>query len=434
MLKEKLKNEILIFDGAMGTLLLNKPEIKGIKAEILNQSHPDLIIDIHKQYLLAGADIITTNTFGANPKKFTDPDSSIEVLIPLAIKNAREAIKQADKEAYVALDIGPLGEFLQPAGTLSFEEAYDLFKAQILAGKDEADLILIETITDLYEAKAAILAAKENSELPIIAMMTFNANGRSLTGCTPQTFALLAQAMGVSALGINCSLGPDLLAPMVDELLANTQVPIILEPNAGLPVVKDGKTTYPLQAEEFATIMEKYVNQGVNIIGSCCGSSPDFTKKLAQLKNHPLIKKQGFIPPEDISSPTDTLILADSGVLVVSIVNGSNYQRMAEALKNRDFGFVQDEAMELVDDNTQALHIDLRMMESDQLELLPQAVKALQEVVKLPMILESDDPVALDAACRIYNGKPLIVLTSENGASPKVILSIAKKYGATFFL
>lgn len=271
-IREKLKKDILIFDGAMGTMIQNLGLKIGELPESLNLKSPEKIVEIHKRYIEAGANVITTNTFGVNEIKLKESSYTVEQLINAAVKNAKKAI--GDKDVYLALDVGPIGELLEPMGTLRFEEAYDIYKRQILQGvKDGVDLILIETMTDLYEVKAAILAAKENSDLPIFCTMSYEEDGRTFTGCNFTSMVMVLQGLGVDALGVNCSLGPKELEPLIDEILSISKVPVMVQPNAGLPVVVDGNTVFNITPDEFAKYGARFAQKGVRVLGGCCGTT-----------------------------------------------------------------------------------------------------------------------------------------------------------------
>ncbi len=291
-LLEKIKNNFIFFDGAMGTMLQRAGLKTGELPEILNITNPDTIKKLHEAYLNAGADIITTNTFGANDLKYSSSDYSSEEVIEAAVGIAREAVKSRENK-FVALDIGPIGQVMEPTGNLSFDSAYKLFKKQVVAGdRSGADLIVIETMMDLYETKAAVLAAKENSSLPVFCTMTFEKNGRSLMGTDPKTMVFVLEGLGVDAIGVNCSLGPNELQGIVDEILKYASIPVMVQPNAGLPKYNGVETYYDISIEEFSKNIKIMAQKGVRIIGGCCGTNPDFIKDF--------IKELKDIKPIDI--------------------------------------------------------------------------------------------------------------------------------------
>lgn len=283
-IKEYIKNNIVIFDGAMGTMLQQKGLKIGENTEVFGFKNSDKLMEIHSLYLEAGANVITTNTFGANELSLEKLGYTVEEIIDNAVNIAKKAIEKADKSRprFVALDIGPIGEMLEPMGTINFDKAYEIFKRQVIQGeKSGADLIIIETMIDLYESKAAVLAAKENTSLPIFFTMTFDENGRSFTGCTPENMVENIEKLGVDAIGVNCSLGPKQLVPIVQKIAKLATVPIIVQSNAGLPEIIDGKAIYNVNKEDFFIGVEQFVNLGVSIVGGCCGTSPEFIKKIS---------------------------------------------------------------------------------------------------------------------------------------------------------
>lgn len=279
-IKKILRNGFLIFDGAMGTMLQNRGLKTGELPELYNIYHSDIVYDIHKNYLDAGADIVTTNTFGANRLRLKEYPYSVEEIIKKAVWIA----KRAAKDKFVALDIGPTGQMMETNGSLSFDNVYSIFKEQVIAGKDSGvDLILIETMFDLYEAKAAVLAAKENSNLPVFCTMTFQENMRTLTGTDPITMVQVLEELEVDVLGLNCSFGPKQLQPIVDEIVKIATIPIMVQPNAGLPKIKDEVFVYELTPSEFADEIKKMAEKGVSIFGGCCGTTPDFIKAVKEI-------------------------------------------------------------------------------------------------------------------------------------------------------
>lgn len=284
-LKELIKKDILIFDGAMGTMLQKRGLKIGENPEILNIKSPDIIEKIYIEYIESGSNLITTNTFGANEKKLKLYNLQVEEVIDSAINIAKRA--RGDKEVFIALDVGPIGELLEPIGTLSFDKAYDIFKRQIIQGeKSGADVILFETMTDLYELKAAVLAAKENSGLPILCTMTFDENGRTFTGCLPESMVLVLEGLGVDALGVNCSVGPKQLKPIVEEICRVSSIPVMVQPNAGLPTLSvDNEIKYDVTKEEFAENLCSFIDIGVSIVGGCCGTTPDYIRELVKRIN-----------------------------------------------------------------------------------------------------------------------------------------------------
>ena len=300
MLQNRLGKELLIFDGAMGTQLQNAGLSAGDIPEELNIDRPDLLRSIHKNYLKAGADFITTNTFGCNRLKMEEAKYEAKDMLLAAVENARAARTEAGREddSYIVLDIGPIGQLLEPMGTLTFDEAYDIILEQVETVKDQVDLVLFETMSDLYEVKAGVLAVKEHTDLPVFVTMTFEQNGRTLSGNDPETFINVAEGLGVDALGVNCSLGPDELKPIIDEILEKASIPVMLQPNAGLPCLEHGETHYHVTPEEYVESMKDYMARGAAIVGGCCGTTPEFIGKLAEaapkLQREQLRRKQEY--------------------------------------------------------------------------------------------------------------------------------------------
>ncbi len=284
-LREYIKNNVLIFDGAMGTMLQQRGLQIGENSVLFGFKNPDKVMDIHRLYLEAGSNVITTNTFGANELNLDKLGYTVEEIVDNAVNIAKKAIEKSDKSKprFIALDIGPIGEMLEPIGALSFDRAYEIFKRQAIQGeKSGANLIIIETMMDLCEAKAAVLAAKENTKLPVFCTMTFDANGRSFTGCTPESMVETIEGLGVDAIGVNCSLGPKMLIPIVEKITKMATVPVIVQANAGLPEIVNDQAIYNIDSEEFFTVIEKFIQLGASIIGGCCGTNPEFIKKISE--------------------------------------------------------------------------------------------------------------------------------------------------------
>lgn len=426
--KEYLKENIVIFDGAMGTMLQKKGLKLGEVPEILNITEKDKIIEIHKEYIASGAKVITTNTFGANELKLKNTAYSVERIIDEGIKNAKVAAK--DSQVYVALDIGPIGELIEPMGSLSFDEAYEIFKRQIVQGvKSGADLILIETMTDLYETKAAVLAAKENSNLPVVATMSFEKDHRTFTGCLPSSMAITLESLGVDGLGINCSLGPAEIYPIVEELIKWTNIPILVQANAGLPVIRDNETCYDVSKEEFSKIVKKFVELGVSMVGGCCGTSPEYINSIKE-------KLQGFKPIQReykkisaLCSPSST-VLIDGVKVIGERINPTGKKLFKEALRNNDIDYILKQGISQVEAGAHILDVNVGLPEIDEAEMMVNVIKKLQGVTKVPLQIDSSNVEAIEKGLRYYNGKP--ILNSVNGETKVLdqILPLVKKYGA----
>ena len=420
--------DYIILDGAMGTMLQQKGMELGVVPETLNITKPEWIVDIHSQYINAGSDVVYANTFGANRYKMKDTGYTVEELISAAIKNAKTAAK--DTNALVALDVGPIGQLLEPTGSLSFEEAYDIVKEEILAAKD-ADLVAIETMTDLMEIKAAVLAAKENSNLPVITTMTFEENMRTFTGCSVSAMCLTLEGLGVDALGVNCSLGPKDLLPIVAEIAKWTSLPIVVKANAGLP---DPVTnTYNVLPDEFASIYKEMLQYGVHTIGGCCGTTPEYIKKLKQMaeeanENGEFVKSS-MKRQLSVCSPTKTVIV-DQPRIVGERINPTGKKRFKQALMENDMDYILGQAIEQIEAGAEILDVNVGLPEIDEKEMMIKTVKALQSIVDVPLQIDSTKPEVIEAALRVYNGKP--ILNSVNGEDKILdeILPIVAKYGA----
>ena len=419
--------DFLFLDGAMGTVLQKKGMAPGEISELLNLTRPQWIESIHRAYLAAGCRVIYANTFGANRRKLQKTGHAPGEIIAAAIAAARRAA--GDMEAWVALDIGPIGALLEPLGTVTFEEAYDIFAEMVDAGRDAgADLIVIETMTDLYEAKAALLAAKERSKLPVFVTMSFDASGRTFTGCTVASMAHTLEGLGADAVGINCSLGPDELLPLVRELRANTRLPIIAKPNAGLPDPVDGH--YALQAEDFARSMLALIDAGANIVGGCCGTDPAYIRALIgaaagrQFNKGPACRAAGFV-----CTPTVPLRL-DGVRLIGERINPTGKKRFQQALLENDLDYIVDAAIQQMDAGADMLDVNVGYPGVEEETMLPRVVKAIQAACDLPLQLDSANPAAIEAALRVYNGKAAVNSVNGDRQVMDRILPIVKKYGA----
>lgn len=419
------ENEFVILDGAMGTQLQSRGLKPGDIPETLNITHPEMIEDIHKAYIDAGSMIVYTNTFGANRYKVEECEYSVQELITAGVKNAKRACK--DRGVLTALDIGPIGQLMEPTGTMSFDEAYDIFKEQIEAGTD-ADLIVFETMTDLCELKAGVLAAKENSSLPVICTMTFEENMRTFTGCSVPSMAITLEGLGVDAIGVNCSLGPDELEPVVKELSNWTTLPLIIKPNAGLP--DPNSNEYNVTAEEFAVSMtEKMVPLGVKVFGGCCGTTPDFIKELKKkLKSASFIKRDVKVPAA-VCSPSKAVII-DRPRIIGERINPTGKKMFKEALKNNDLDYILNQGIEQVHAGADILDVNVGLPEIDEEAMMIRAVKGLQGVLDVPLQIDSTIPKVLESALRIYSGKPIVNSVNGEEKSLNTVLPLVKKYGA----
>lgn len=425
--KTLLKKEFVSLDGGMGTMLQARGMKPGETPEALNLENPRMLIEIHKEYLAAGADIIYANTFGANRYKLEHCGYPVDRVIRAGLHNARTAIAESDnKDALAALDIGPIGQLLEPTGTLSFEEAYDIYKEMILAG-GEADVIVFETMTDLYELKAAVLAAKENSSLPVICTMTFEENMRTFTGTSISSMALTLEGLGVDAIGVNCSLGPAELYPIAEELCKWTNLPIVLKPNAGLP---DPVTNeYNVTPKQFAELMSRIVPLGVKIFGGCCGTNPEYIRELnAMLKTRKYHQRHVTIPAACCSASRTVVI--DRPRIIGERINPTGKKRFKEALLANDIDYILGQAIEQVHGGAAILDVNVGLPGIDEADMMTRAVKAIQGVVDVPLQLDSTRPEVLEKALRVYNGKPVVNSVNGEEKSLQTVLPLVKKYGA----
>lgn len=418
-----LKKEYILLDGAMGTMLQSFGLDAGEIPELLGLSAPEQIRSIHASYVQAGADIIYANTFGANRLKLADCGHTVEEIITAAIANAKAA---AGERALVALDIGPIGRLLEPTGDLSFEAAYAIFKEQILAAKD-ADLIAIETMTDLSEVRAAVLAAKENSDLPILATMSFEENGRTFTGCSVSAMALTLEGLGVDALGFNCSLGPDKLLPMVKELSEWTDLPIVVKPNAGLPDPVTNR--YDVLPEEFVAQILQMRPYGIKLAGGCCGTTPDYIRAL-----HDALAQEAYTKParqsrSAVCTPQQTVVI-DQPRIIGERINPTGKKLFKEALLRGDIPYILTQAIEQQNAGADILDVNVGLPGVDEKQMMIDAVKGLIGVTPLPLQIDSSDPQAIEAALRIYPGKAIVNSVNGEAESLDTILPIVKKYGA----
>ena len=422
-----LKNNILYLDGGMGTLLQSEGLKAGELPEDWNISHPEVITDIHRRYYKAGSNVVNTNTFGANSLKFSE--SELEDIVKAAIKNAKEAQTGAKPE-WVALDIGPLGKLLKPYGDLDFEDAVEIFAKTVrLGAKYGADLVFIETMNDSYETKAALLAAKENCDLPVFVSNAYGEDGKLMTGATPAAMVAMLEGMGADAIGVNCSLGPKALAPVVEEYLKYASVPVILKPNAGLPKSENGKTVYDITPQEFAAEVCSLIQKGVLIAGGCCGTTPEhislLTKSGANIAPIPVKEKSYAL----VSSYTHAVIFGERPVLIGERINPTGKKRFKEALREGDMDYILKEGISQEEKGVDILDVNVGLPEIDEAYMLTRSVCELQAITALPLQIDTSDPVAMEKALRRYNGKAMINSVSGKQESLDAILPLAKKYG-----
>lgn len=427
--REYLEKNIVILDGGMGTLLQARGLQPGVAPERWNLSHPEEIVAIHRAYFDSGSNVVNTNTFGANVLHFTEDE--LEEIIKAAIENARKAreLSGSEHEKYIALDIGPSGKLLRPMGDLDFEDAVEMFAKTVRMGaKYGADLVMIETMNDSYETKAALLAAKENCDLPVMVSCAYSENGKLMTGASPAAMVAMLEGMGADVIGVNCSFGPDKLAPIVRDYLRFSSVPVLLKPNAGLPRSVDGKTVYDIDPELFGEITAELVGEGVRVVGGCCGTTPEHIKALTDrisfTQPHTEPKKDTMI-----SSYTDAVFFGADPVLIGERINPTGKKRLKEALRNNELDFILGEGLKQQSAGAMVLDVNVGLPELDEPAMLSKLVYELQAIIDLPLQLDTSDPIAMERALRIYNGKPLINSVNGKRESMEAIFPLMKKYG-----
>ena len=424
------EKKTLIFDGAMGTMLQMRGLKRGQIPELLNLTDPGIIESIHNEYFDAGCDIISANTFGANRYKVDKTGCRLDEIVASAVGTAKRAA-ESRKGKYVALDIGPCGRVMEPAGDMPFEEAVEVFGEIVKAGdKAGADLILLETFTDLYELKAAVIAAKENSGLPIFATMSFEENGRSFFGATVESMVLTLEALGVQALGVNCSLGPKQLVPIVERLIKASSIPVMVQPNAGLPLFSEGEARYDVTPEQFADHISKFVADGVSIVGGCCGTDPEYIKLVREMLEGSNPAPVETVRRTGVCSASKAVFFGDDTIIIGERLNPTGKKYLQAALRAKDMDYVLKEALRQQEQGADILDVNMGLPDIDEPEMLKRAVIEIQSVTDLPLQLDSSDPTALERAARVYNGKPLINSVNGKRDSLLKILPIAKKYGA----
>ena len=409
----------------MGTMLQAKGLAMNEAPELAALEHPDWILDIHRAYVEAGTQILCANTFGANREKLARTGKTPDEVIPPSIALAKEA---AAGRALVALDIGPIGQLLEPTGLLPFEEAVNLFKEEVRAGvKAGADLVMIETVADLQEARAALLAAREHSSLPVLVTMTYEATGRTFLGCSPACAALTLEGLGADAIGVNCSLGPREMPPLVEELLRWTTLPIVLKPNAGLPH-PDG-SGYDISPEEFAHSLAALADLGVQVFGGCCGTTPEYIALLRRELEGRTVRRVTRTVPAAVCSGTQAVPI-DRVRVIGERINPTGKKLMKEALRRGDVDYMLNQALAQTEAGADILDVNVGLPEIDEADMMVRTVKALQGVTDAPLQLDSTDPKVLERALRVYCGKAIVNSVNGEAESLSAILPLVKKYGA----
>lgn len=422
---ELIREKRVYFDGGTGTVLQSIGLPPGQPPELWNISAPEKIIELHKSYLDAGCNIIKTNTFGLNRNKFPD----YRELIRAGIECAKKAVG-GRSEKYVAFDMGPTGRLMEPLGDLPFEEAVDIFADNVrVAVECGVDLVLIETMNDSLETKAAVLAVKENSDLPVFVTNVYDGSGKLMTGASPAAMIAMLEGLGVDALGMNCSLGPDMMLNIIGEFSKYASVPIIVNPNAGLPEVCDGKTVYNIDAADFSVYMKQLAEQGATILGGCCGTDPEYiSETIAATCQLP------FSPPEEknitmVSSYTHAVTIGDDPVLIGERINPTGKPKLKEALRSGNLSYILNEAIRQTEKGVHILDVNVGLPEIDETDMMKRAVTSIQSVTNLPLQIDSTNFMSLSAAMRLYNGKPLVNSVNGTEESMKNVFPLVKKYG-----
>lgn len=424
---QKIKSGITYFDGSMGTMLHSTGLKAGELPELWNLTRPDTILEIHKKYICAGADIITANTFGVNPFKFREQE--LEKCVSAGMAIARRAADQSGK-CSAALDIGSMGKLIKPFGPIEFEEAVEAFKRIIKAGAPLADLILIETMNDCYETKAAVLAARESCSLPVFATNVYGTDGKTLSGTSPKAMIAMLEGLGVDALGMNCSLGPKQMKKLVPEFLNAASVPVIVMPNAGLPRADaSGNAIYDIDPDEFSDIMAEIADMGISILGGCCGTTPNHIEKTVKKTISKQFTAVSAKRETLVSSYTHAVEIGARPVLIGERINPTGKKRLKQALKDGDTAYILNEAITQQEKGADILDVNVGLPDIDEVKILAKITSELQAVSNLPLQLDTSDCVALEAALRIYNGKPIINSVNGKSESMKKIFPLVKKYG-----
>lgn len=430
---EEMKKRRLFFDGGTGSILQAKGLAPGELPETWNLLHPEILIQLHRDYLEAGADIINTNTFGANGLKFhKGAEFELAPIIQSAAANAKEAVRQSGKEAFIVLDLGPTGKLLKPLGDLDFEDAVALYREAAEIGAAEGlDAVLIETMSDSYEIKAAVLGVKEACSLPVFVTMVFDEKGKLLTGGTVESMTAMLEGLGVDGIGVNCGLGPVQMKPIVENLLKVTSLPVIVNPNAGLPRSQDGKTVYDIDSDTFAREMKDIALMGAAVVGGCCGTTPEHIKKTVELCREIPVKW-----PEDkgrtvVSSYSRAVVIDKNPVIIGERINPTGKSKFKQALRDHDLGYILREGAVQQDNGAHVLDVNVGLPEIDEPSMMEEVIKELQSITDLPLQIDTADIEAMERGMRIYNGKPLINSVNGKEEVMEAVFPLVKKYGGT---
>lgn len=433
MLLERLGKELLYFDGGMGTLLQSKGLKPGELPEVWNLEHTEEIVDIHRQYYEAGSDIVLTNTFGANALKFHDSKYALKDIVTAAVANVKKAASLGvhdGREVYTALDIGPTGKLLKPMGDLAFEDAYEAFKEVVKYGEDAGvDLIHIETMSDTYEVKAAVLAAKENTDLPVFATMIFDEKGKLLTGGDVPSVVAMLEGLRVDALGINCGMGPEQMLPILSEIMEYTSIPVIVKPNAGLPKQRDGEVYYDVVPRQFAQTMQKVLQLGTSVIGGCCGTTPEHIRVMIQGVQSRQLQRPVPTDKTIVSSYGKAVLLGQKPMIIGERINPTGKKKFKQALKEHDMDYILKEGITQQDRGAHILDVNVGLPDIDEVAMMKEVITELQSVTSLPLQIDTVDIKAMEAAMRIYNGKPMVNSVNGKQESMDQVFPLIQKYG-----
>ena len=427
-LRERLGKEWLFCDGGMGTILQAKGLAGGELPETWNLKRPEDIIDLHCSYLEQGVNIFNTNTFGANALKYPD---NLEEIVRAAVELAKEARRRTGREdAYIALDIGPTGKLLQPMGDLPFEEAVRLFSQVVRTGAEAgADLVLIETMSDSYEAKAAVLAAKENCDLPVLITTIYDASGKLLTGGTVDSTVAMLEGLRVDALGVNCGLGPEQMLPIVERMTQVASVPIIVNPNAGLPRTEGGRTVYDVDPEEFSTWMERIAALGVQIVGGCCGTTPDHIGRTIRKVSRMPFRENTLKHRTVVTSFSQAVEIGPRPVIIGERINPTGKKKFKAALRENNIEYILAEGLRQEDSGAHILDVNVGLPEIDEPAMMGEVITRLQSVLALPLQIDTTDSAALERGMRLYNGKPMVNSVNGKQESIETVFPLVRKYG-----
>lgn len=438
--RELLGKQILFFDGGMGTLLQERGLQTGEVPETWNILHPETIRQIHKEYLMAGCNMVSANTFGVNAFKCRHLDYTVDELVTAGIRLTKEAIAEVRSQAvcgeksqpmYSVLDIGSIGKLLKPLGEISFDEAYDTFREIVLAGdKAGADLILIETVSDSYEIKAAVLAAKENSNLPVVVTMIFDESGKLLTGGDVASATAMLEGLGVDAIGFNCGLGPEQMKELLPQLTACCSLPIVINPNAGLPVVVNGQTVFNVEPDEFAKSVRTLVEMGASAVGGCCGTTPAHIRRVVELCGEMDIKPITDKKLTVVSSYNHAVYFTRKPLIIGERINPTGKSKFKQALRDHNMEYIYKEGLTQEENGAHILDVNVGLPEINEPQLMEEAVTGIQAIIDLPLQIDTSDIEAMERGLRYYNGKPMLNSVNGKKESMESVFPIAKKYGA----